>query len=64
MPKAKTHKGAAKRFSVTRTGKIRRRRAFDSHMFEKKSSTRKRRLESWDVVSDADRKRIRKMLKA
>ncbi|MDQ3619548.1 MAG: 50S ribosomal protein L35 [Actinomycetota bacterium] len=64
MPKTKTHRGAAKRFSITRNGKIRRRRAFGNHILEKKSSTRKRRVTSMDEVAPADAKRIRKMLKA
>lgn len=64
MPKTKTHRGAAKRFVVTKTGKIRRRKAFGNHILEKKSSTRKRRLTSMDTVAPADEKRIRKMLKS
>ena len=44
MPKMKTHRGAAKRFKVTGTGKIMRRRAFRKHLFENKPSTRTRRL--------------------
>jgi large subunit ribosomal protein L35 len=44
MPKMKTHRGAAKRFRVTGTGKLMRRRANRNHILEKKSSTRKRRL--------------------
>ena len=44
MPKMKTHRGAAKRFKVTGTGKILRRKAFRAHMLEKKSSVRTRRL--------------------
>ena len=44
MPKMKTHRGAAKRFKVTGTGKLRRRQAFMNHILEKKSSTRTRRL--------------------
>jgi large subunit ribosomal protein L35 len=62
MPKMKSRKGAAKRFEITRTGKVRRRRAFDNHMFEKKTSPRKRRLQSSTTVSQADAKRIRTML--
>ena len=42
MPKMKSHRGTAKRFEVTGTGKIRRRRAFKNHILEKKSSKRKR----------------------
>lgn len=62
MPKMKSHRGAAKRFEITGTGKIRRRRAFKNHILEKKSSKRKRRLSTPDVVSDADAKRIRRLL--
>jgi large subunit ribosomal protein L35 len=62
MPKQKSHKGAAKRFEISRTGKIRRRRAFGGHLFEHKSASRKRRTHSPDTVSKADRKRIRTML--
>ena len=63
MPKMKTHRGAAKRFKVTSTGKIRRRRAFLNHMLEKKSPKRKRSLSTPDaVVSAADSKRVRRML--
>jgi large subunit ribosomal protein L35 len=63
MPKMKTHRGAAKRFHVTSTGKIRRRRAFVSHMLEKKSANRKRRLRAPGAeVSRADKKRVRRML--
>ncbi len=63
MPKQKTHRGAAKRFKVTPTGKIRRRRAFLNHMLEKKSPKRKRSLAAPDaVVSSQDGKRIRRLL--
>ncbi len=62
MPKMKTHKGAAKRFKVSPTGKIRRRKALLNHFLGKKSSRRKRRLESPDVVSKADRPRVRRLL--
>jgi large subunit ribosomal protein L35 len=44
MPKMKTHRGAAKRFKVTGSGKIRRRQQLRSHLLEKKTSRRKRRL--------------------
>lgn len=62
MPKMKTHRGAAKRFKITGSGKIMRRKAFKNHILEKKSSKRKRRLSTPDVVSDADAKRIRRLL--
>ena len=62
MPKMKSHRGAAKRIQVTSTGKIRRRRAFANHILEKKSAKRKRHLKSPGLISDADTKRIRRML--
>ena len=63
MPKMKTHRGAAKRFKVTSTGKIRRRRAFMNHMLEKKSPKRKRNLKAPDaMVAPEDAKRIRRLL--
>jgi len=63
MPKMKTHRGAAKRFKITPTGKIRRRRAFANHILEKKTAKRKRRLNAPDaLVADVDKKRIRRLL--
>jgi len=63
MPKMKSHRGAAKRFTMTTTGKIRRRRANVNHILEKKNSRRKRRLTATDaVVSKADEKRVRRLL--
>jgi large subunit ribosomal protein L35 len=62
LPKMKSHRGAAKRFKITSTGKIRRRRAFGNHMFEKKSPKRKRHLKTADVVAKSDAKRVRRML--
>ena len=64
MPKMKSHRGAAKRFKMTRTGKVRRRKAFANHLLEKKSSKRKRRLNAPEVVSKQDEKRVRTMLGA
>jgi large subunit ribosomal protein L35 len=62
MPKLKTHKGAAKRFKITGSGKIRRAKAFKSHILTTKSTKRKRHLRKGDVVSDGDRANIRGML--
>ena len=62
MPKMKTHRGAAKRFKKTKTGKIKRFRAYHSHILEKKSPKRKRRLRSSTLISKSDRKRIAKLL--
>lgn len=62
MPKMKTHSGAKKRFRLTGSGKIMRRRANRQHLFEHKPSTRTRRLDGLAVMSDADTKKIKKLL--
>ena len=62
MPKMKTDRGAAKRFKITGTGRIRRRRANRSHLLEKKPSTRTRRLARETEVSSADRREVRRLL--
>lgn len=62
MPKMKTHRGAAKRFKVTGTGKIMRRKAYKSHILEKKSPARKRHLSNEAEVTGGDRERIRRLL--
>jgi len=62
MPKMKTHRGAAKRVKRTSTGKLKRMRAFKSHILTKKDRKRKRRLRSSTFVSSADNKRINRML--
>jgi len=62
MPKMKTHRGAAKRFRVTANGKIKRGQAFKSHILTKKTSNRKRHLVQDKLVSDADLKKVRRML--
>ena len=62
MPKMKTHSGAKKRFKVTATGKVRGRSAFSSHILEKKSAKRKRRLGNDAVISDHDAPRVKKLL--
>jgi large subunit ribosomal protein L35 len=62
MPKMKTHSGAKKRFKVTATGKVRGRSAFSSHILEKKSPKRKRRLGAPAVIAKADEKRVKTLL--
>ncbi len=62
MPKMKTHRGAAKRFKITGSGKVMRRKAFRNHMLEKKPSTRTRRLASEAEVTGADRDKINRLL--
>ena len=62
MPKMKTHSGAKKRFKVSANGKVRGRHAFSSHILEKKSPKRKRRLGKPAAISDHDAPRVKKLL--
>ena len=62
MPKMKTHKGAAKRFKTTGTGKLKRESANLGHILEKKSPRRKRRLTGTFDVAPGDASRIKRML--
>lgn len=62
MPKVKTNKSAAKRFQVTKTGKIKRNRSGKSHILTKKSQDRKRGLRKSTLVHPGDQNRVRSML--
>ena len=62
MPKMKSHRGAAKRFKKTGTGKIKRAKAFKSHILTKKSSKRKRNLRKTSYVAPAQEKAMKKLL--
>jgi large subunit ribosomal protein L35 len=62
MPKLKTHKGAAKRFRTTATGKVKRGHSHARHILTKKSTKRKRILDIDVMVSEADENRIKSML--
>jgi len=62
MPKMKTNPGAKKRFSLTGTGKIRRKHAFKSHILTKKSTKRKRNLTYFGQVDKADKKNVKLLL--
>jgi large subunit ribosomal protein L35 len=62
MPKMKTHSGAKKRFRKTAKGKLRGRRAYSSHILEKKSPKRKRRMAKPVRISQQDSKRVRTLL--
>ena len=62
MPKMKTNRGAAKRFKLTGSGKIKRSKAFSSHILTKKTTKRKRGLRLSDLVDSANLKGIRKIL--
>ena len=62
MPKMKTHRGAAKRFSKTGSGKIKRSHSFTSHILEKKSPKRKRNLRKSAIMFEGDAKRVTKLI--
>ncbi len=62
MPKLKTHRGAAKRFRMTATGKIKRGHSHARHILTKKTAKRKRMLDIDVLVSDSDQKRVESML--
>lgn len=62
MPKIKSHRGAAKRFKMTGTGKIKRSHAYKRHILTKKTTSRKRKLDQEALVSPGDYKRVLKML--
>lgn len=62
MPKTKTHRGAAKRFKKTGSGKIKRSKANASHLLGNKTPKRKRRLRKGGLVSEQEIKRISKLI--
>ena len=62
MPKLKTHRGAAKRFKKTGTGKFVRSKAFKQHILTSKSRSRKRGLKGTTLVADVDQAKLRLML--
>ena len=62
MPKIKTHKGAAKRFGVTKNGKVKRGKAFRSHILNKKSTKRKRGLRKEAYADATNVKAIKKLI--
>lgn len=62
MPKMKSHRGAAKRFKKTGTGKLKRAKAFKSHILTKKSSKTKRNLRKAGYVSKTQEKVMKKLL--
>lgn len=62
MPKLKTHRGAAKRFKSTGTGRFKRSKAYKSHILTKKTTKRKRHLDTPTMVSESDKRRVQQML--
>ena len=65
MPKMKSHRGARKRFSLTGTGKVKRNKAFKSHILTKKSSKRKRNLRRPTLVAtNGEARNIKRLIQA
>jgi len=62
MPKMKTNSGAKKRFTLTGTGKIKRKHAFKSHILTKKTKKQKRRLTHFSILNPADENSVKKLL--
>ncbi|MBQ1868515.1 MULTISPECIES: 50S ribosomal protein L35 [Selenomonas] len=62
MPKIKTRRAAAKRFTVTGSGEFKRNKAFKSHILEKKSPKRKRNLRKASLITAADYGRVKRMM--
>lgn len=62
MPKIKTHRGAAKRFSLTKSGKVKRSRAYTSHILNKKSAKRKRNLRKGTYIVAQEEKNIKQLI--
>ncbi len=62
MPKTKSKSSAKKRFTITGSGKIKRKHAYKSHILTKKTTKRKRNLTYATIVDKADEKRVKEML--
>ena len=62
MPKMKTHRGAVKRFSKTGSGKIKRGKAYKSHILNKKSPKRKRNLRKSTLIAAVEEKKIKRLI--
>jgi large subunit ribosomal protein L35 len=62
MPKMKSHRGAAKRFRSTASGRFKRSKAYKSHILTKKTTKRKRKLDTPTLISSADHNKVAKML--
>lgn len=62
MPKMKSNRGASKRFRLTGSGKVRRNKAYASHILTKKSTKRKRNLRKAGILTSADEARVKRMI--
>lgn len=64
MPKMKSNSGAKKRFKVTATGRVKRQKAYHSHILTKKSQKRKRNLRKSTLVAKVDEKRVKQLIQS
>ena len=62
MPKLKTHRGAAKRFKATASGRFKRSKAYKNHILTKKTTKRKRQLDTATYIDASDQRRVEHML--
>ena len=62
MPKQKTHRGAAKRLSLTKNGKVKRAQAYKSHILTKKSTKRLRGLRQTGYIAECEAKKVRELI--
>lgn len=62
MPKIKTNKAAAKRFSLTSTGKVRRGKAYRSHILSSKTTKRKRKLRKTSTIAAVEQRNVRRLI--
>jgi large subunit ribosomal protein L35 len=64
MPKQKTHKGASKRFKITKSGKIKHYNSGHTHLMSNKSGKRRRRLRKATAINNTQAKKIRSLIQA
>lgn len=62
MPKIKTNRGAAKRFSLTKTGQVKRSKAYSSHILTTKSTKQKRKLRQSTLIAKAEQRNVRRLI--
>lgn len=62
MPKIKTHRGAAKRFSLTGSGRVKRSKAYASHILTSKTTKRKRNLRKSAILDKSDEREIKRLI--
>lgn len=62
MPKVKTNRGAAKRFKLTKSGKVKRSKAYASHILTSKTTKRKRKLRKSSVIAKVEQRNVRRLI--